>query len=135
MDKREVTIKFKSTMYDTGEGIEVSAKGIYFYKDEKHQVMYTEVNESGPDTKNILKFDEESLEVTKLGATKTSMLYKAGNTYNDIYHTPLGEFDMCIKTEEYAMFSGVNGYDLVTLYNLELGGAHVSKCKVEISIK
>lgn len=135
MNHREVTITFKSHMFDTEEQIDVSSKGIYYNKDNMHHVMYTEVVEGGPDVRNILKFNGEALEVTKLGITKTNMYYKSGYEHKDTYRTPFGEYDMRIRTEEYALFEVPDGFDIITVYNLELGGAHVSKCRVEISIR
>ncbi len=135
MDRREVTITFKSHMYDTDEHIDIIAKGTCFSKDDKHCVMYTEAVEGGADIRNILKFDAESLDVTKLSTTKTNMFYKVGHTHKDVYRTPFGQYDMRIQTEEYALFDTGRGFDIITVYNLELGGAHISKCKVEIKVE
>ena len=135
MERREVTITFKSHMFDTDEHIDIEAKGTYFGKDGKHNVIYTEVVEGGADIRNILKFDAESLDVTKLSTTRTKMFYKAGHIYEDVYSTPLGQYDMRIQTEEYALFDTGRGLDIIIVYNLELGGAHISKCKVEIKVE
>ena len=134
MERRDVTITFKSHMYDTDEHIDIETKGIYFGKDGKHNAIYTEAVEGGADIRNILKFDAESLDVTKLSATRTKMFYKAGHIHEGVYSTPLGQYDMRIHTEEYALFETSMGFDIIIVYNLELGGGHVSKCKVEIKI-
>ncbi len=134
MERREVTITFKSHMYDTDEQIDISAKGTYFRKDDKHCVMYTETVDGGPDVRNILKFDAESLDVSKISITRTNMFYKAGHIHEDVYRTPLGEYDMRIQTEEYALFDTGHSIDIIIVYNLELGGAHISKCRVEIKV-
>ena len=134
MERREVTIRFKSYMQDTDEHIDIEAKGTYMSKGDQHVVMYTETVDGGHNVRNILKFDAKSLEVTKLGATKTKMFYKVGHIHEDVYSTPLGQYDMRIQTEEYALFENGMGLDIITVYNLELGGAHISKCKVEIKV-
>ena len=139
MSQRNVTISFKSHMFDTDEQIEITAKGIHGIKNGKHYVTYNEEDEGNKTVRNILKFDSESLEVSKIGTTRTNMYYKAEHTHTDVYRTPFGEYDMCIKTEEYALFetekNDMPKYDIVLLYNLELGGSHVSTCKVEISVE
>lgn len=134
MEKKEVTIRFKSYMYDTDEQMEISATGVLYLKDGLHYVMYTEESDSGQHVRNILKFNSESLEVSKLGTTKTVMFYKAGHRHTNIYRTPFGEYDMCIDTEEYSLSESGDKLNMITVYNLELGGAQVSRCRVEIDI-
>ena len=135
MEKKEVTIKYNSHMYDTDEHIEMSAKGVHFVKDDMHYVMYTDEAESGRSVRNILKFNGEFLEVSKLGITRTNMYYKPGHRHTDVYRTPFGEYDMCIDTEKYILVVSEKRLKVVTEYKLELGGAHVSRCKVEIYIE
>lgn len=135
MSQKGVNITFRSHMYDTDERMEVSAKGVHSIKDGKHYVMYTEESEGGLSVRNILKFDDEALEVSKIGTTRTNMYYKAGHRHTDVYRTPLGEYDMCIETKEYELVAENDLYKIATVYDLELGGSHVSKCKVEIVIE
>lgn len=134
MNQNEVTIRFKSQMYDADEQIEIVAKGAHSMKDGMHYVMYTEEGKSGQSVRNILKFDGEALEVSKIGTTRTNMYYKPGHKHIDVYRTPLGEYDMCINTESYILVVSENKLKIVTEYMLELGGIHVSRCKVEICI-
>lgn len=135
MSGENVRITFDSYMYDTDEHIQVSATGVHSIKDGMHYVVYTEQVEGGQSVRNILKFDGEALEVSKIGTTRTNMYYKPGHKHTDVYRTPLGEYDMCIDTEKYILVVSEQRYKLVTEYKLELGGVHVSKCKVEISIE
>ena len=135
MSKKEVTITYTSHMYDTDEKINTTAKGICGIKDGVNIVMYNEENEGMAPIKTILKFDYNFLNVTKMGVKKTEMRYETGYTHNTVYHTLFGEFDMCIKTEEYTLQEVDNGFKITTVYNLEMDGNFVSKCKVEIAIK
>ena len=134
MSKKEVTITYTSHMYDTDERIHTTAKGICGNKDGVNIVMYNEENEGVAPIKTILKFNQDFLKVSRLGVTKTEMHYEHGYTHNGIYHTFIGEYDMCIKTEEYTLTEIANGYKIIIVYNLELDGNFVSKCKVEINI-
>lgn len=134
MNRREVAITFKSHMFDTDEQMEIRAKGLHSIKNGKYYVIYTDEAEDGASVRNILKFDGESLDVSKIGTTRTNMFYKAGHKHTDIYRTPFGEYDMCIETEEYTFNEDSDRYQLAIVYNLALGGNHVSKCKVEIQI-
>ncbi len=134
MSKKEVTITYTSHMYDTDEQINTTAKGICGNKDGINIVMYNEENEGLAPIKTILKFDHDFLNVTKMGITKTEMRYERGYTHNTAYHTLFGECDMCIKTEEYKLEEVDNGFKITTVYNLEMDGNFISKCKVEIEI-
>lgn len=135
MKKNNAKITFKSYMYDTDEQIELTANGIHSIKDELHYVMYSEETEDGQCTRNIMKFNDEYLEVSKLGVTKTKMYYKPGYRHNDRYRTPFGEYDMCIDTDKYILVVSEKRYKVLVEYNLQLGGVHVSKCKVEIVVE
>ena len=135
MNQKDVSILFKSHMYDTDEKIEVSAKGVHFVKDGMHYVMYNEEVESGQHVRNILKFDGEFLDVSKLGITRTNMYYKTGHRHTDVYRTPFGEEDMCSDTEKYILVESEKQMKIIIEYRLELGGVHVSRCKVEIIIE
>lgn len=135
MDSKNANIIFKSHMFDTDEKIELTAKGIHSVKNGKHYVMYTEELEGGENIRNILKFDSEALDVSKIGTTRTHMYYKAGYKHRDVYRTPFGEYDMCTETEKYVLSETDGKYSIVIVYDLQLGGNHVSKCKVEIEIK
>ena len=134
MDKREVTIRYDSYMYDTDEHIEMIANGAYYEKCDKHYVMYTEELENGQPVKNVLKFDDRALEVLKFGVTKTKMYYEPGYTHTDVYRTAFGDYDMCIDTDKYILVLSEDHFKILTEYRLKLGGSHVSKCKVEIYI-
>ena len=134
MNKKEVTITYTSRMYDTDEQINMTAKGIMGKKDGVYIVMYNEENEGMVPTRTILKFNQDFLKVSKMGVTKTDMHYERGYTHKSRYNTFVGAYDMCIKTEEYTLEEKENGYNIVTVYNLELDGNFISKCKVEISI-
>ena len=134
MNKKEVTITYTSRMYDTDEQINMTAKGIMGNRDGVNIVMYNEENEGMAPTRTILKFDQNFLNVSKMGVTRTEMRYQRGYTHKSRYHTFVGECDMCIKTEEYALQEIDNGYKITTVYNLEMDGNFISKCKVEIVI-
>lgn len=135
MEKNNVIITFKSHMYDTEEQIDMTAKGVHSIKDDVHYVRYNEETESGQSVRNILKFNGEFLEVTKIGTTKTKMYYKSGHTHKAIYNTPFGQYEMCIDTHKYTLDVSENKYKIVVEYDLQLGGVPVSKCTVEIAVE
>ena len=61
--------------------------------------------------------------------------------YNNQYRVPSKEFKDFqafqrreVKTEEYDLKEIDKGYKITTVYNLELDGNFISKCKVEIEI-
>lgn len=135
MNQKEVTITYASHMYNTDEKIDITAKGIWGNKNGVNFVRYNEENEGMAPTKTTLKFNKDYLKVSKLGTTKTEMYYEQGYTHKGLYHTFIGDYDMCIKTEEYTLEEMDNGFKIVTVYNLELDGNFITKCKVEITIK
>lgn len=135
MNQNQVTITYNSIMYDIDDRINITSQGILGNKNGINVVMYNEENEGMAPVRTILKFNQDFLKVTKMGVKKTEMRYETGYTHNTVYHTLFGEFDMCIKTEEYTLQEVDNGFKITTVYNLEMDGNFVSKCRVEIEIK
>ena len=134
MSQKQAIITYTSHMYDTDEHINTTASGIFGHKNGVNIVMYNEENEGMAPTRIILKFNQDFLQVTRMGVTKTEMRYERGYTHNTVYHTFFGACDMCIKTEEYSLQETAKGYKITTVYNLEMDGNFISKCKVEIEI-
>ena len=134
MNQNQVTITYNSIMYDIDDRINITSQGILGNKNGINVVMYNEENEGMAPTRTILKFNQDFLKVSKMGVTKTEMHYQREYTHKSRYNTFVGAYDMCIKTEEYTLEEIDNGYKIVTVYNLELDGNFISKCKVEIII-
>ena len=60
--------------------------------------------------------------------------YYTNEEIDKVLKSFIGDYDMCIKTDEYDLKEIDKGYKITTVYNLELDGNFISKCKVEIEI-
>lgn len=134
MSKRAAKITYISNMIDTDEHIKTEASGTYMVKDGLHYLMYTE-GEGKDSVRNILKFNNNSLHISKIGITRTEMHYEKDYKHVGIYNTPFGQYEMNISTEDYVFMLTKYGFNIRVKYDLELGGSFVSKCIVEILIE
>ena len=73
------------------EPIELVTTGEYFFKNNKHYLIYEEiVDGESMVSKNRIKATQDYLELTKSGATTVHMVFEAGKKNVTHYFTPYG---------------------------------------------
>ena len=120
---------------DEAEAIEVVTPGSYYFRNEKHYIVYDEVMEGFEEaTKNIFKFDGSCLEVTKRGAVNVHMLFEEQKKNMTTYHTPFGDILIGIDTEKIEVSEEENKIHLHVDYSLEANYQHLANCKIDMKI-
>ena len=91
---RDVLIRLSGLQATEGdEGVvEVITAGDYFWKNNKHYLIYDEVME-GLDgaIRNTMKLTPETLEIKKSGPVSASMVFEVDKKTQTHYATPMGE--------------------------------------------
>ena len=91
---RDVLIRLSGLQATEGdEGVvEVITAGDYFWKNNKHYLIYDEVME-GLDgaIRNTMKLTPEKLEIKKSGPVSASMVFEVDKKTQTHYATPMGE--------------------------------------------
>ena len=85
------------------ESITTMEKGNLLYKNPYYYVAFEETiqEDSKKSTKTILKFNEKELRVTRKGEIESTLYFTNGGIHNSVYVTPLGNFEVEIKTEKF----------------------------------
>jgi uncharacterized beta-barrel protein YwiB (DUF1934 family) len=72
--------------------IEVITAGEYYFKNEKHFILFEEILE-GHDgiTKNTVKVSEKQIDIMKRGISNVHMIFEENQKNMTYYNTPFGE--------------------------------------------
>lgn len=119
-----------------GEPIEMITTGEYYYKNNKHYILYEEVMEGETATnKNRIKIAPGSMELTKSGLVSVHMLFEENQKNVTHYHTPYGTLLMGIDAQKVDIVETENEINVAVDYALELNQEHAADCDIKINIK
>lgn len=119
-----------------GEPIEMTTVGEYFYKNNKHYILYDEVmeGETKP-TKNRIKVAPGMMELNKSGMVNVHMLFEENKKHITHYYTPYGSLNMGIDTKQVEICEEENSLQISVIYGLEMNQEFVADCDIQIQIK
>ena len=136
---KEVIIKIRGLQAgpDTdGEPIEMITTGEYFYKNNKHYILYEEIMEGETATnKNRIKIAPGYMELTKSGLVSVNMLFEENNKSITYYHTPYGTLQMGIHAKKVDIRESEDEISIAVDYALELNEEHAADCDIQINIR
>ena len=119
-----------------GEPIEMITKGEYFYKNEKHYILYEEVMEGETkSTKNRIKIAPGSVELTKNGVVNVHMLFEENKKNITHYNTPYGSLLMGIEAKKVEIAEAEDEIKVSVDYALELNEEHAADCDIKITVR
>lgn len=120
---------------NTGENVEMLAKGKHYIKNNKHYLLYDEIDEdSGIKTKNTIKFNENCAEVMRKGIINGKLVFSKGDNNQSIYSTPYGDLLVEILTKDIQLNQQQDRVNLKIDYELYANNSKVSDSKIEIDI-
>ena len=137
---KEVLLSLKGLQFDIhssdGDEIETITPAEYYKRDESHYILYEEVTEGFEEsTKNIIKFKNNSLELTKKGLINVHMVFEENKKNMTSYHTPYGQILIGIDARS-IRFEEEEEHIVVNVdYALELNYEHFADCKITIEIR
>lgn len=107
---------------EAAEPIELVTRGNLYEKDGFYYLKYDEYYEDvEKPAKNLLKFNDKGLDLTKKGVVNASMSFRPGETRKAIYSTPAGTMNISILTEGYQMALTDRGIAIVVVYVMDYG--------------
>ncbi len=119
-----------------GEPIEMITTGEYFYKNEKHYILYEEVMEGETKTtKNRIKIAPGSVELTKNGVVNVHMLFEEKQKNITHYYTPYGCLDMGIDTKKVQIEETEDEMKISVDYALEINQQFAADCDIKITVR
>lgn len=119
----------------TGENVEMLAAGKHYIKNNKHYLLYDEIDEeSGIKTKNTIKFTDTSAEVIRKGTINGRLVFSKGDNNQSLYSTPFGDLLMEIFTKNIKLNQQQDSVNLRIDYELYANNSKVSDNEIEIDI-
>lgn len=117
------------------EPIEVITAGDYYKRNGKHYVIYDEVMEGFEGTtRNVIKLDEEYLDITKKGASNVHMVFEKNKKNVSYYYTPYGSLLIGIDAREVKVHETEDTIDVEVKYALEVNYEHLADCNITMNI-
>lgn len=118
------------------DNIEVINIGTYGKRGGKHFVRYEEpVEYSDQVSVNLLKFNEQELELLSKGASGTHLIFTRGQKNLSYYDTPFGGMNMGIETYDLNVEESPLKISVDVAYGLEINLDYVSQCRLHIDIE
>ena len=119
-----------------GDPIEMIVAGEYFYKNNKHYILYDEVMEGESQvTKNRIKISNGRMELTKSGVVNVNMIFEENVKNITQYYTPYGALSMGIDAKKVEIAGSEHELDVKAEYAMEMNGEFVADCKISINVK
>lgn len=118
------------------DAIEVIHVGKYSELNGKCYIKYDELVEGESNiTKNLIKFSEGNVEVTRKGPFGAHMSFVENQKTMTYYNTPYGSLFLGIFSRSIDIIRQENVIKVLIDYSLEVNYENVSDCKVTIQIK
>lgn len=131
-----ISIKGLRVTEDTDEDVEVITPGKYYMKNNKHYLVYEEVEEeSGASVKNIIKISPQYVEVIKKGTINSKLCFEKKKMYQSIYSTVFGEFLMETRTDDVIVTEEKDAISATIKYELFVNGESMSTNNIVIKVK
>ena len=118
------------------DSVEVIAPGEYYYRNNKHFVIYDEVAEGESEaTKNIIKFNDDMMEVTRKGPANVHLLFEKNKKNVTYYYTSFGSLNVGIEARSIEVTEEENEIKVNVKYALEVNYEHVAECDIVLTVK
>lgn len=131
-----ITISGAQLEEDGGEAVtELKVRGQYYEKGSSRYLLYEEQDsETGEITRNTLKIEDYTLEISRSGPLRSRMVFEAGAAHRTSYVTPYGVLQLEIRTKALRSFWGENGGTVQAEYCLTAGNDVLSENRLFIKI-
>lgn len=135
---KEVSIKISGSQALDGEvgAVETSVDGEYYERNGKQYLVFSETMEGVPGTvNNLVRLEEERMELTKRGAIAVKMVFEKGRIYKCVYQTPYGGFPLEIVTKAFAVQETQTRIGVVAAYLLKTDHGPLADCEIRLEIR
>ncbi len=134
----QVILSIKGIQHEFGEDADtqIIITGDYFYKNNKHYIMYGEsIPDSNEKINNTLKISPERIDLIKRGSQDVHMIFELNRKNASFYKTPYGVMDVSFNTFDMDV---KETDDLITArieYALEINDSFISDCSIMIEVR
>ena len=119
---------------NTGDNVEVIAKGKHYFKKDKHYLLYEEYeNDENTKTSNMIKFNNDIVEITRKGQVDGKLIFQENQKKQSLYSTPMGDLLIEVLTKEIEVSDDDDDVNLKIKYQIHVDGNKVSDNEIDIS--
>lgn len=117
-----------------GDVIEAISPGEYYFRNGKHYFLYDEVMEGQEEvTKNIIKVQDDYMELTKKGAVNVHMIFEKDKQNITYYYTPYGSLQIGIDAGRVAVQESEEEIGVEVQYGLDINSEHLANCRIRLT--
>lgn len=135
---KDVLISISGLQFETedDEPIEVVTSGNYYYKNNKHYILYDEyIDESELEvTKNKMIISDDKISLTKSGPASVNMLFEPGRDTETYYNTPYGSLVIGLSNSKIDTTHEDDLIDVNIQYDLSINYSHISNCSICLKV-
>ena len=135
---KDVLISISGLQFEVqdDEPIEVVTSGNYYYKNNKHYILYDEyIDDSELEvTKNKMVISDDKISLTKSGPASVNMLFEPGKDTVTYYNTPFGSLVIGLSNSKINAKHEENLIDINIQYDLSINYSHVSNCNICLKV-
>ena len=136
---KDVLLAIKGLQFDMDNDenkIETINPAQYYNKNNQHYVVYDEITEGfSESTKNIIKFKEHSMDLTKRGLVNVHMVFEENKKNMTSYSTPYGNILIGIDAKKVSCKEEEEHIRVDVEYALEVNYEHLADCKIRMNIR
>jgi len=137
---KEVLLSLRGLQFDTvsadGDKIETITPAEYYKRNDSHYVVFEEVMEGFREsTKNIIKFKDNSLDLTKKGLVNVHMIFEENRKNMTSYNTPYGNILIGIDTRKIHITQESDRIVVDVDYALDVNYEYLTDCQIVLDIK
>lgn len=135
---KDVLVKISGLQFaaeEESEPVEVITAGDYYKRNGKHYIVYDEVMEGFEGTtRNIIKLNDEFLDITKKGVSNVHMVFEKNKKNVSYYYTPYGSLLIGIDAKDVKVKETEDKIDVEVKYALEINYEHLADCNITMNI-
>ena len=137
---KEVLLSLQGLQFDAvsadGDKIETITPAEYYKRNDSHYVIFEEAMEGFQEkTKNVIKFKENSLDLTKKGLVNVHMIFEENKKNMTNYATPYGNILIGIDARSVRLKEKEERIEVDVDYALEVNYEHFADCRIKMDIR
>jgi len=135
---KDVLISVKglqSANSDNRDSLEVICGGTYYFKNNKHYVLYEEVvDETTEPVKNMVVISDKRFELKKSGVVNTQMIFEEKQKHLTFYETQVGNLMIGMNTNKVQIVESEDEIRVFIQYALDINYEFDADCEIEFKI-
>lgn len=137
---KEVLLSLRGLQFDMGSAdgdkLETITPAEYYKRNDSHYIVYEEAMEGFSEkTKNIIKFRDNQLDLTKRGLINVHMIFEKKKKNMTNYATPYGNILIGIDARSIDLKEEENRIVVDVDYALEVNYEHFADCRIKMDIR